>query len=49
VPVTAICQYDTRLFDGETLYRLLTVHPMMIVRGRVVRNPYYTAVAAAPA
>lgn len=41
VPVTAICQYDARLFDGETLYRLLKVHPMMIVDGRVVRNPYY--------
>jgi hypothetical protein len=41
VPVTAICQYDARLFDGETLYRLLKVHPTMIVDGRVVRNPYY--------
>ena len=41
VPVTAICQYDARLFDGETLYRLLKVHPMMIVDGRVVKNPYY--------
>ena len=41
VPVTAICQYDARLFDGETLYRLLQVHPMMIVRGVVVQNPYY--------
>lgn len=43
-PVTAICQYDARLFDGETLYRLLKVHPMMIVRGQVVRNPYYVPV-----
>lgn len=41
VPVTAICQYDARLFDGEILYELLKVHPMMIVDGRVVRNPYY--------
>src|SRR6185369_7259484 len=30
VPVTAICQYDARLFDGELLYQLLKVHPMMI-------------------
>ena len=43
VPVTAICQYDARLFDGETLYRLLAVHPMMIVHGQVVQNPYYLA------
>jgi len=42
VPVTAICQYDARLFDGETLYRLLRVHPLMIVRGMVVQNPYYS-------
>jgi hypothetical protein len=41
VPVTAICQYDARLFDGEMLYRLLMVHPMMIVRGQVVQNPYF--------
>lgn len=41
VPVTAICQYDARLFDGETLYQLLKVHPMMIVRGQVVQNPYF--------
>lgn len=40
-PVTAICQYDARLFDGETLYRLLKVHPFMIVGGQVVQNPYY--------
>lgn len=49
VPVTAICQYDARLFDGETLYRLLKVHPMMIVDGRVVRNPYYDASESADA
>ena len=41
VPVTAICQYDARLFDGATLYQLLKVHPMMIVHGQVVKNPYY--------
>jgi len=41
VPTTAVCQYDARLFDGATLYGILSVHPMMIVHGRVVRNPYY--------
>jgi hypothetical protein len=40
-PITAICQYDARLFDGATLYGILQVHPMMIVHGQVVRNPYY--------
>lgn len=41
-PVTAICQYDARRFDGATLFDVLNVHPMMIVAGQVVHNPYYT-------
>lgn len=41
VPTTAICQYDARKFDGATLYGILSVHPMMIVHGQVVLNPYY--------
>ena len=40
-PTTAVCQYDARRFDGATLFDVLNVHPMMIVRGQVVRNPYY--------
>jgi hypothetical protein len=41
VPTTGLCQYDARIFDGETLYNILRVHPMMIVHGQVLRNPYY--------
>jgi len=40
-PVTSICQYDANLFDGATILDILKVHPMMIVRGQIVRNPYY--------
>jgi len=40
-PTTAICQYDARRFDGATLFDVLNVHPMMVIRGQVVRNPYY--------
>jgi hypothetical protein len=40
-PVTVICQYDARKFDGVTLLNCLKVHPYMIVRGQVVQNPYY--------
>ena len=40
-PTTAVCQYDVRRFDGATLFDVLSVHPMMIVKGQVVRNPYY--------
>src|SRR5512133_3333321 len=40
-PVTVICQYDARKFDGITLLNCLKVHPYMIVKGQVVQNPYY--------
>ena len=42
-PVTAICQYDANRFDGATLFDVLSVHPMMVVHGQVVNNPYYVA------
>lgn len=40
-PVTAICQYDAGRFDGATILDVLRVHPMMIVHGQIVQNPYY--------
>ena len=40
-PVVAICQYDARKFDGSTILDVLRVHPMMVVQGRVVHNPYF--------
>lgn len=40
-PATLVCQYDARRFSGATLYDVLNVHPYMIVRGQIVRNPYY--------
>ncbi len=42
-PFTAICQYDVNLFDGLTIFNVLNVHPMMIIHGQIVRNPYYMA------
>jgi len=42
-PVTPICQYDARRFDGATLLNVLKVHPWMIVRGKIVQNPYFIA------
>jgi hypothetical protein len=41
-PVTAVCQYDARAFDGATILDVLKVHPYMIVRGMVVQNPFFT-------
>lgn len=40
-PVTAVCQYDSRVFDGATIMDVLKVHPLMVVRGSVVHNPFY--------
>lgn len=42
-PFTAVCQYDAREFDGAVIMDVLKVHPMMIVRGSVVRNPFFVA------
>lgn len=40
-PVTAVCQYDARQFDGAMILEVLKVHPMMVVRGTVVQNPFF--------
>jgi hypothetical protein len=40
-PHTGMCQYDARLFDGATLFKVLQVHPYIIAQGQIVRNPYY--------
>jgi hypothetical protein len=40
-PHTVCCQYDARRFDGNTILDVLSVHPVMIVRGQLVKNPYY--------
>jgi len=42
-PCTAICEYDARKFDGATLMDVLSVHPVMLVQGQVVKNPYFIA------
>lgn len=40
-PLTTLCQYDTRRFDGATIFELLTVHPIMVVHGQIMCNPFY--------
>jgi MEDS: MEthanogen/methylotroph, DcmR Sensory domain len=42
-PLTAVCQYDARAFDGATIMDVLKVHPMMVIRGQVVHNPFFVA------
>lgn len=40
-PLTAVCQYDARVFGGATIMDVLSVHPMMVVHGAVVHNPFF--------
>jgi hypothetical protein len=40
-PTTVLCQYDMRKFDGATIFDLLAVHPIMVVHGQIMRNPFY--------
>ena len=40
-PMTAVCQYDSHGFDGATIMDILKVHPLMVVRGSVVHNPFF--------
>ncbi|MBA4393122.1 MAG: hypothetical protein C0407_06185 [Desulfobacca sp.] len=40
-PVTAVCQYDACSFDGATIMDILKVHPLMLVRGVVIHNPFF--------
>lgn len=41
-----ICQYDTNSMDGAALFDVLNVHPMMIMAGQIIHNPYYQPPAA---
>jgi hypothetical protein len=44
-PVTVMCQYDMRKFDGALIFDVMNVHPVMIVGGHVLRNPFYQQAA----
>ena len=40
-PITTVCQYNSNDFSGSSIMDILKVHPYMILRGTVVRNPFY--------
>ena len=40
-PVTTVCQYDVNHFDGATIMEILRVHPLMIIRGQILSNPFH--------
>jgi hypothetical protein len=40
-PLNVICLYNAGLFDRAMLRDALAVHPMIIIHGEIVKNPYY--------
>jgi hypothetical protein len=40
-PMTIMCQYDLNRFDGGLLYDVLNAHPLVIIGGHLLRNPFY--------
>jgi hypothetical protein len=40
-PITVMCQYDMRRFDGAMIFDVMNVHPVMVVGGHILRNPFY--------
>ena len=40
-PISAVCQYNANEFDGATIMNILKVHPLMIVKGNIIHNPFF--------
>lgn len=40
-PTCIVCQYDTRAFRGNTLLGVMRVHPLVLVEGRILANPFF--------
>ncbi len=40
-PCSALCQYDRRKFDPETIKGVVLTHPLLIRKGQIHRNFYY--------
>ena len=40
-PVITVCQYDARAFGPAVIMDVLSVHPMVVFRGALIRNPFF--------
>ncbi len=40
-PASAICQYDFRLFGTKMIADVIRVHPVIIINGMIIQNPFY--------
>jgi hypothetical protein len=47
-PLTVLCQYDLSRFDGATIFEAIRVHPLLVIRDRLMPNPYYDRGPAQP-
>jgi hypothetical protein len=47
-PLTVLCQYDLSRFDGGTIFEAIRVHPMLVIRDRIMPNPFYDPALAPP-
>jgi MEDS: MEthanogen/methylotroph, DcmR Sensory domain len=47
-PLTVLCQYDLSRFDGATIFEAIRVHPMLVIRDRIVSNPFCNPDLAPP-
>lgn len=41
-PVSAICRYNTNKFSSKMIKNIIEVHPLIIYKGRIHENPFYT-------
>lgn len=39
--ITVVCQFDANSLHGATLMEIINVHPMLIVHGQIMHNPFY--------
>jgi hypothetical protein len=45
-PMTVMCQYDLSRFDGATIFEAISVHPMLVIRDRIMPNPFHDPASA---
>jgi len=43
-PVSAICRYNTNRFSSKMIKNVIEVHPLIIYKGRIHENPFYTEI-----
>ncbi|MBF0458913.1 MAG: MEDS domain-containing protein [Nitrospirae bacterium] len=36
-----LCQYDASMYCGNLILDIISAHPFMVVRGQIVKNPFY--------